>query len=193
MKVRDVSEIRTGHGFRKRLQSQPEGEYRVIQPKNIGMDGLVSFDKGEPLRMDAVAPRVLRPKEVLLLNRGRFCAAVFEPEGDGPWIVPSSVLVLTLKSARVRPEYVACFFNSAHGQALLQRHCEQTTVPYISAQTLGDIEMPVPSLVRQDALVALDRAAAKQARLFGRKQELIRQILNHELTSTMQATTGSEP
>ncbi len=43
-----------------------------------------------------------------------------------------------------------------------------------------------------DALVALDRAAAKQARLFGRKQEFDPQILNHELTSTM-PTTGSEP
>lgn len=193
MKVRDFSEIRSGHGFRERLAHDPGGAYRVIQPKNIQADGWIGFDRGEPLRTAAASPKVLRPNEVLLVNRGRFSAAVFEPADDDPCIVPSSILVLTMKTDRVRPEYVACFFNSAQGQALLQRHCEQTTVPYVSAQTLGDIDIPMPARIRQDALVALERAVARHARLSRRKQELIRQMLNHELTNQATATIRSEP
>ena len=143
--------------------------------------------------MEASAPKVLHPKEVLFVSRGRFAAAVFEKTDSGPWIVPSSVLVLSLKTDRVLPEYVACYLNSASGKALLQRHCEQTTVPFVSAQTLGNIDIPVPSLARQAALVALDQAASKQARRLNRKQELSRQILNHELLNGNPSTTRSEP
>lgn len=193
MKINDFSVIRSGHGFRERLANNPKGAFCVIQPKNICPDGLVFFNSEAPLRMEASAPKVLQPKEVLFVSRGRFSAAVFEPIDDGPWIVPSSILVLTLKSNRVLPEYMVCVFNSAHGQALLQRHCEQTTVPYISAQTLGSIDIPVPSLARQATLVALDRAASKRGRLLNRKQELIRLILNHELINDEQALKGNEP
>lgn len=193
MKVEDFSDIRTGHGFRERLANDPRGAFCVIQPKNIRPDGLISFDNGSPLRMEASAPRILQPKEILFVSRGRFSAAVFEEMGSGPWIVPASVLVLSVKTDRVLPEYVACYFNSASGNALLQRHGEQTTVPFISAQTLGGIDIPVPALARQKALVALDRAASKQARLLNRKQELIRQILNRELTNGEQALKGNAP
>lgn len=193
MKVFEFSDIRTGHGFRERLSNDPTGAFRVIQPKNILMDGSISFHAEAPLRTDVSAPKVLQPKDVLFVSRGRFAAAVFEKTDSSPWIVPSSILVLTLKSDRVRPEYVACYLNSARGKALLQRHCEQTTVPFISAQTLGHIDIPVPSLARQDALVALDQAFSKQARLLNRKQELIRQILNHELMTVESSLKRNAP
>ena len=193
MKVKEFSDVRTGHGFRERLSDDPDGAFCVIQPKNIRMDGFISFENETPLRTQASAPKILRSKEVLFVSRGRFAAAVFEKTDSGPWIVSSSILVLTMKTGQVLPEYVACYLNSANGKALLQRHCEQTTVPFISAQTLGNIELPVPPLVHQAALVALDRAASQYARLTSRKQELIRQFLNHELMNVEASLKGNAP
>lgn len=181
MRIRDFGDIRIGHAFRQRLTRIPGGKVMVIQPKNIGPQGSISFGDECPLRTDVAVTRSLQSKDVLVVNRGRFAAAVFDlPESD-TWIVPSSILVLSVNQQSVLPEYVACYFNSANGQRLFQRHCEQTTVPFISAGNLGNMDIPIPPLDRQRSLVAFDGATARCALLTNRKQELYRQILNHEL------------
>ncbi len=181
MKINNFSKIRTGHTFRKGLLHVPSGNVLVVQPKNIALQGSISFDNGEPLRTDASAARPLQPKDVLVVSRGRFAAAVFDPPGSDTYIVPSSILVLSLKKSSVLPEYVACLFNSTRGQRLFQRHCEQTTIPYISAANLGQMDIPIPSIDRQRALVAYEGLVARHAWLTSRKQELLRGIMNREL------------
>ena len=181
MRIRDFGDIRMGHAFRQRLARMPGGKVMVIQPKNIGPQGSISFEGGCPLQTDVAVTRPLRSKDVLVVNRGRFAAAVFDlPESD-TWIVPSSILVLSVNEQSVLPEYVACYLNSANGQRLFQRHCEQTTVPFISTGNLGHMDIPIPPLGRQRSLIAFDRAAARYALLSNRKRELLRGILNREL------------
>ena len=188
MKIRKFCDIRIGHAFRKRLTNVPDGNVKVIQPKNILSGGSISFGNEEPLRTDASITRPLMPKDVLVVNRGRFAAAVFEPQDSATWIVPSSVLVLSITSQSVLPEYVACYFNSTNGQRLFSRHCEQTTVPFIGAGNLRHMSIPVPSLERQQALVACGDFVARYAHLTNRKQELCRQILDYELNLEEQST-----
>lgn len=183
MRIRDCCDIRIGHSFRQRIATVLDGNVMVIQPKNISPEGFVSFDQGEPVRTDVSVSKPLQQDEVLIVNRGRFSAAVFDLPNSDTWIVPSSILVLSLKEELVLPEYVACYFNSSNGQKLLRRHCERSTVPFISARNLANIDIPIPPLDRQTALIAFKKAAAKYARLSNRKQVLFRHILSHELAS----------
>jgi len=181
MKVREFSEIRIGHAFRKRLINVPNGDVKVIQPKNISSDGFVSFAEGGPLQTNTSVSKPLQSRDVLVVNRGRFAATVFDFRSPGIWIVPSSILVLSVKKETVLPEYVACYFNSTNGQRMFRRHIEQTTVPFISMTNLANMDIPVPSLKRQQKLIAFDRSATKYAHLSNRKKELLREILNNEL------------
>ena len=187
MKVKDFCDIRIGHAFRQRLERVQGGNVRVIQPKNITREGSISFEDEFPLQMDTSVTRSIRPKDVLVVNRGRFAAAVFAlPESD-TWIVPSSILILSVNEQLVLPEYVACCFNSVYGQLLFRRHCEQTTVPFISARNLGQIDIAIPPLDRQQSLVAFNKVVARHALLCNRKQELYRQILDNELIPEKQS------
>jgi len=188
MRIEEFSDVRIGHAFRSRLAHVSDGGVLVIQPKNILSGGSISFGDEGPLRTDASVTRPLMPKDVLVVNRGRFAAAVFEPQDSATWIVPSSVLVLSITSQSVLPEYVTCYFNSTNGQRLFSRHCEQTTIPFIGAGNLGRMSIPVPSLERQQALVACDDFVARYAQLTNRKQELCRQILDYELNLQEQST-----
>ena len=188
MRIEEFSDIRMGHAFRSRLANVPDGNVQVIQPKNILPDGSICFGDDEPLRTDVPASRSLAPKDVLVVNRGRFAAAVFEPRDSATWIVPSSVLVLSITNQRVVPEYVACYFNSTNGQRLFSRHCEQTTIPFIGAGNLGRMSIPVPSLERQQALIACGEFVTRYAQLTKRRQELCKQILDHELNLEEQST-----
>ena len=188
MKIREFCDLRIGHAFRERLENVPGGNVLVIQPKDISSKGIVSFEKEEPLRTSVSATRTLKPGDVLVVNRGRFVATVFDSNGNGNWIVPSSILVLSVRKETVLPEYVALYFNSASGQRLFRVHSEQTTVPFISTTNLGNMDIPVPSLEKQRALIAFDKAAGRYARLSCRKQELHREVMNHELMNTAHST-----
>ncbi len=184
MRIKQFSDIRIGHAFRERLANVPDGDVKVIQPKDIASAGFISFASDEPLRTDVCAARPLQSGEVLVVNRGRFAATVFEGLEDGAWIVPSSILVLSVKNESVLPEYVALYLNSVAGQKLFSRHYEQTTVSFISAKNLANMDMPVPTIERQRTLIAFERTAKKYARLSNRKQELHSELLNHELMDT---------
>lgn len=181
MRIEEFSNIRIGHAFRGRLANVSDGNVLVIQPKNILSDGSICFGSEEPLRTDAAVTKPIAPGDVLVVNRGRFAAAIFEASDSATWIVPSSVLILSITDQSVLPEYVACYFNSSNGQHVFMRHCEQTTIPFIGAGNLGRINIPIPSLDRQHALVACGRFVLRYAQLTNRKQELLKEIMNSEL------------
>lgn len=187
MRIGNFCEIKIGHAFRQCLTAVLDGDVMVIQPKNISPEGFVSFGQGEPVRTAVSVSKPLQQDDVLIVNRGRFSAAVFDLPKSETWIVPSSILVLSLKAESILPEYVACYFNSSNGQRLLRRHCERSTVPFISARNLANIDIPIPPLDRQKALIAFEKTAAKYARLSNRKQMLFRHILSHELASDEQS------
>ena len=183
MKIQDLCTIRSGHSFRGGLVDDPDGDVSIIQPGNISSNGVISFDDSEPLKMDVPTAKFLQPRDVLVVNRGRFAAAVFDLSDGKSWIAPSSIIVLTINKRSVLPEYLACYLNSANGQKMFQRHYEQTTIPYISIKNLGEMEMPVPPLDRQRAVVAFAQATDKYRQLTRRKQEIFQQMINHSLIS----------
>ena len=172
-----------GHAFRERLANMPEGDVMVIQPKNISSEGRVSFSKGEPLQIDASVSKPLRRGDVLVVNRGRFAATVFDLPEAGTWIAPSSILVLSVKRESILPEYVACYFNSPEGQRMFRRHYEQTTVPFISTKNMANMDIPIPSMERQRSLIAFEKSVKEYTRLTSRKRELQKQILSHAMVN----------
>ncbi|MFC1497350.1 restriction endonuclease subunit S [Verrucomicrobiota bacterium] len=181
MRVKDFCNIRIGYAFRERLTNISDGNVMVVQPKNITQDGFV-FEKDEPLRTNVPASKVLQAGDVLVVNRGRFAAEVFNLEGA--WVVPSSILILSVNDESVLPEYVALYFNSVKGQNMFRRRLEQTTVPFISAKNLGAMDIPVPPLERQKDLIAFEKSVTRYNLLTNKKQELLQKILNTELNIT---------
>lgn len=179
MRVKDFSNIRIGYAFRERLANVLDGNVMVIQPKNITPEGL-AFEKDEPIHTNVPRSKVLQSGDVLVVNRGRFAAEVFAL--PGLWVVPSSIFILSVNDELVLPGYVALYFNSTKGQNMFRRHLEQTTVPFISVRNLGVMDIPIPPVDKQHALINFERTAKKYGRLSKRKQELQREILNYELT-----------
>ena len=188
MRIKEFCNIRMGHAFRERLVNVPDGNVMVIQPRNISSAGIMSFSRGEPLKTDVSQPKQLKQGDVLVVNRGRFAATVFDLPDTGTWIVPSSILVLSVKKESILPEYVACYFNSAKGQRMFRRHYEQTTVPFISTKNLANMDMSIPPLERQRALIAFEKSTKEYACLTNRKRELQRQILSNALMVEKQYT-----
>ncbi len=169
-----------GHAFRGRLEHDESGSIHVIQPADITNDGQVEFSMNEPLRTQLSQFKPLVKDDVLLVNRGRFAAAVFDQKDENTWIVPSSIIVISIHASDVLPEYICAFINSQPGQHLLQRYLEMSTIPFISASNLKNMKIPLPPIGQQKEIANLNQAIVQHEKLGTRKRELYRSLLNNE-------------
>ncbi len=176
-----------GYSFRQKPDFSADGNVLVIQPKDVTSDGIwvPDFD----CRIHSSSENRLVPGDVLLISRGRFTASTFYSSVKEPCIATSAFLIVTpKKSAQLLSAYLALFFNSSDCQTHFKRLHETTTIPFISLSNLESIEIPLPPIEHQEALVALDQMNKDYARLSSRKLSLQKQLLDHELTLLTQET-----
>ncbi len=167
-----------GYTFRGRPDFTPDGAYPVVQPKDVAADGLIDIDALDRIESPAGTP--LEPGDVLLINRGRFTAAVFDERAGAQCVATSAFLILTSNNPEVLlPGYLMQFLNSAEGQRLLKRLNETTTIPFLSLSNLESMEIPLPPIDTQREIVALGEMNRTYARLSARKIELQEQIISH--------------
>ncbi len=170
-----------GYSFRQKPDFTADGNALVIQPKDITSDGILEPDFD--CRIHSSSENRLAPGDVLLISRGRFTASMFDGSVKEPCIATSAFLIVTpKKTTQLLPAYLALFFNSADCQKLFKRLHETTTIPFISLSNLESIEIPLPPIEQQEALVALDQMNKAYSRLSSRKLYLQKQLLDNELT-----------
>lgn len=174
--------VRMGYSFRQKPVYIENGNTRIIQPKDVTADGILKTDSLD--RIDFPAGTNLSRGDVLLINRGRFSACVFEDDQKIPCVATSAFLILTPKHPdRLLPDYLALFFNSIEGQNILKRFNETTTVPFISRGNIESVSISVPPPDIQRELAALERTKQRFIQLTTRKIELINNLINSELTT----------
>jgi restriction endonuclease S subunit len=181
VKIKQCCEVKMGFSFRKMPLCSADGEVLLVQPKDVTAEGI--FEPDFNCRIASPSENRLSPGDVLLTSRGRFTAAVFPASLETPCIATSAFLIVTPKKpAELLPDYLALFFNSSEGQMLFKRLNATTTIPFISLNNLETIEIPVPTLEQQKALIALDQMNKAYSRLSSIKLALQKQLLDHELS-----------
>ncbi|MBN2686239.1 MAG: restriction endonuclease subunit S [Pontiellaceae bacterium] len=185
MKIMDLVDIRIGHAFRTRIEYDPSGNTFVIQPKDISDEGLLQPAEVVKVEMPYLKnEQLLNKGDVLLSSRGRFASTTYENQLSEDTIASSSILVMTVKSGQpVKPEYLSLYFNSDQGNYQFHRLTEQTTIPYLNRSSLEQMEIPIPPLAMQEKLVSLERTKLRYGQLTRRKQQLLNNLINHELST----------
>ena len=181
MQVKDFCTIRVGYSFRSRVVDDPEGTTRIVQPKNISSDGTINFNGSVPLKTQVIPRSPLKKGEVLVLNKGRFAAAVFNMPGNEIWVTTASVMVFTLTTQKVIPEYISLYLNSTKGQRKLSSLQELSSIPFVKRKNIEILDIPVPSISKQKKLVEMNRAISKYAELTHKKTEILKNLMNSEL------------
>ena len=181
MRIRDFCTTRVGHSFRKKVINDTEGTTKIVRPGNILENGFLEFTNSPPLQTSITSKRPLRNGEILVLNKGRFAAAVFNMPGNECWITPASVIILTLNTKEVLPEYIALYLNSTKGQRKLNSVKELSSIPFVTRPNLEKINIPIPTLEKQQKLIDLNTAISKFKEHTNRKAELLINIINSEL------------
>lgn len=95
---------------------------------------------------------------------------------DGENVVPNgNLFVIELDETKVDPYYVKAFLDSKKGRKSLERLCVGAVIPMLSASSLNDLVIPLPTLDKQKKISS--RVCETISRIQNLKQELKNSVL----------------
>ena len=194
LKLRLLADITMGYTFRSRLEAAPDGGLAVIQMKDLTDDNRLNPEALTRIEPTEVKPhQLVAPGDIIFRSRGQTYTAALVDDDPGPAIVAAPLLHIRPREG-VIPAYLAWFINLPAIQSRLARRAEGTALRMIRKQTLAELEVILPSLARQQAIVELSDLAGKEqqlmARLSARRKQYVDSVLVKFASSGPQA--GSE-
>ncbi len=184
-----LTEIRAGYPFRGPVESLPEGSVRVVQMRDVAVDGSVRWD--DAVRTELVGrrkPDWLLSGDLLLVARGNRYYAACINDVPGTAVCGPHLFHLQVKTgAALLPEFLAWQINQPPLQRALRKAAEGSSQLSIRRPELEALEILVPSLAVQEKIVGLVRLAlherdALTSLIRNREREL--ELLASALTST---------
>ena len=178
--IKSITSIQTG------LFAKPLGEGDVIylQVKHFDeMGQLQSALHGDLLSAYISQKHLLKNGDVLFAAKGtKNFAAVFENHNE-PSVASTSFFVIRPTNNKVLPQFLAWFLNNHTTQTLLKGQAIGTSIPSISKQVLENLEIPVPPIKTQKAIVEISKLRNKEKSLKQkiealREKQIQQQIIN---------------
>jgi hypothetical protein len=171
-----LCDIQSGFTVRGKLGAAEEGP-RVITLRDTS-DGAVEFDALGRAPLEEAGERYVA-QEGDLIFRTRFepNIAIHLGSFPGKAIVVSPLLRLRVTEPSVEPAYLAWAINQRPAQTHINRQARGTSLRMIPRSALDDLEIPIPPIAVQRAIVEVAQLAeaerALTRRLADKRQELI--------------------
>lgn len=179
MRVEQVCEIQSGFTARERLSEHPLG-VPALQLRDLNeTDDWNRIEPGKYALGD-IHPRYFAgPEDILFRSRGaRNTASVIPADWQYLVVVIQPLLLLKPDCSTVRPEYLAWAINHPETQRELDKGAQGASLRMISKKALAELDIDVPGLATQDAILAASRLAEHTKHLETRAADL-----RHSLTS----------
>jgi type I restriction enzyme M protein len=154
----DICDIQAGPGTvdrERRLTVQ--GWTPLVLPRNIKR-GHLSHDE-----LDTIGPEIsakfvnyrLRPGDIVCARSGTLGRHGLVREAEGGWLLGPSCMRLRPGGDEVVPEYLVHYLNSPEVHMWIMSESRgSTAIPHISAATLRELVIPLPSVAVQRAIAA---------------------------------------
>lgn len=168
-----------GYSFRDRLDSIGSGAIVVIQMKDLTDENRVDCDG--LMRIDMEKPKehhLVRQGDLVFRSRGRITNSAIVADDPGEAVLAAPLLRIRITDDRVMPEYLNWFISQMPAQAFLTSCAEGTAQKMISKQSLEGLEVFVPSLERQRAIVEAATLAEEEQRIIKKLAEKRKQYIS---------------
>ena len=176
-KLNNIATIQTGV-FAK---TTPNPNALYLQQSDFDSRGELR-DTAQPTIATDNPKHLLAAGDLLLASKGNNNICVIVPEIEQKCVASPSFLVIRLhdKSA-ILPEFVAWYLNLPTVQNTLAAQARGTSIMSISKATLGDLEIPVPSVERQRRYIELSKLQKREQQLYAAIAERRKQILDYKM------------
>lgn len=183
MRLAAICEIQMGYTARGRLERVAAGGVPTVQLGDIGADGHIDPEALSRFALDGVPERYLaRAGDVLFRSRGeRNTATVLGDRLTEPPVIALPLFLIRPDRSRVLPEYLAWAINQPPAQRHFEKEARGTSLRMVPRSSLDTLEIDVPPLPMQRAIVELDALAERERRLSERAAQLRRRLIGRSL------------
>ena len=156
--LREIAVVQVGYTFRSPPASMATGDVAVIQPKNLSPENKV--DIGSLARVEMDVPKehhLVKPGDLVFRSRGMkytYTSAILD-EDPGAAVIAAPLFRIRVSDDRILPEYLNWLIRQPPAQSFLAGQAKGTMQLMISKEALESLEVPIPSLERQRAIVTL--------------------------------------
>lgn len=166
-KLGQVASIRMGFPFRSRLEHDAAGAIAVVQMKDIDDANLLHVEDAVRVDLaDIKEHHLIREGDLVFRSRGRTNSVARVSADVGPAVLAAPMLLI--RPDGVLPAYLLWYINLPATQTVLAAQAEGTSVRMISKAALEVLELPVPSLRKQQLIVEMADLATVEQHLLGR-------------------------
>jgi restriction endonuclease S subunit len=178
--IKDITHIQTG------LFAKPSGigELVYLQSKHFDEYGQIHAVLHPDLIAEGISEKhLLKEGDVLFAAKGtKNFAAVFENHKE-PSVASTSFFVIRPTDKKLLPQYLAWVLNSHSTQTLLKGQAIGTSIPSISKPVLENLEIAVPGIEIQQAILQITKLRNKEKSLkleieTLREKQIQQQIIN---------------
>jgi len=178
--IKDITNIQTG------LFAKPAGTGKLVylQSKHFDEYGQLHSALHPDLSAEGISEKhLLKDGDVLFAAKGtKNFAAVFENHNE-PSVASTSFFVIRPTNNKVLPQFLAWFLNNHTTQNLLKGQAIGTSIPSISKQVLENLEITIPSIETQKAILQITKLrnwekSLKQKIETLREKQIQQQIIN---------------
>lgn len=172
IRLKDCGSIRSGQSFRKAPLEDRSSKHFIIQTKDLLTDGRISQEL-TPISTMGETPKLnVELGDLLILSRGVRFNAGFVGKLPGPSTALNMFYIFKPKPNGLLPEFIVAYINNPVTQERLKKFATGMTIPHLKADDLGSISIPMPSIEKQRAYVALVDASIEERRLLEKLSKL---------------------
>jgi len=174
---KSIIEVRTGWTFSKAIESIDNGDYQVIQLRDVQEITLAGLDWANITRTNIESSRkvkTLQENEVLLVAKGRTKKALFLKNLPENVVVNQHFLILSVKdTSKLLPEYLEVYLNSSPVQNWFTMGSAGSYQSTLSKKRLLEFKLPIElPIEQQQMLVDLNESINREKYL---QQMLVKQ------------------
>jgi restriction endonuclease S subunit len=161
----------------------PDGNYYLLKISDVDESGRVTMGSEDRIRVDdpkAMARCGLRPGDVVLANRGTRAKAGLITQ-DLPVLAGGQFFILRIHDERLLPAYLVWFLNHPETQRKLFAGSGVSVIRSVLASQVREIEVPLPSIRKQNQIVALFELRNREKQLVERIESLKSHLMDASL------------
>lgn len=194
MYLRDLTEVQLGYTHRGALDSASSGGLRGVRLRDIAPDGEIDPRELERYSLSEISARyMVREGDVLFRSRGeRTTATALDRRFAEPAVALSPLMILRPDRNVILPEYLAWTINQAPAQRHFEQDAQGTSLRMVPKSSLDTLEIDVPDLKTQQAIIAIDALAEQEKALSERLVEARRLMMRKILVDCARNASAGE-
>jgi len=160
--IKNITIIQTG------LFAKPKGDGDLVylQARHFDENGMLNNALYTDLSSKGIADKhILRHGDVLFAAKGTKNFATIYEGHNPPAVASTSFFVIRLTDNKVIPEYFGWFLNTYAIQNLLKGQAMGTAMPSISKQALESLQITIPDVETQHAILQIVKLRNKEKSL----------------------------